>query len=687
MILADDMGWSDLSCMGGEIATPHLDALAAAGLRFTQFYNTGRCCPTRASLLTGLYPHQAGVGHMTSDSNLPGYRGELGRDCVTIAEVLRAAHYRTYACGKWHVCRNVKQDGPRHDWPLQRGFDEFYGTLVGAANYFDPSCLCRGNTFVSAAADPLYQPEHYYLTDAISDNAVAFLAKHGEEHHGEPFFLYVAFTAAHWPMQAPVDAIEEQRGRYAEGYEASRAKRFARQREMGLIHDDWQRTATAGDWDEVRNPAWEQRCMETYAAMVHRMDAGIGRIVAEITRQGMLDDTLILYLQDNGACAEDTGRDDVAAWHLTDLAPMAPEALQPHYKPPMQTRDGLPVLGGPEVMPGPANSYIAYGRNWANVSNTPFREYKHWVHEGGIATPLIVHWPAAIAEKRRGDLESQPAHLIDVMATCVDVAGAVYPKEVDGIAIQPAEGASLRPAMSGASLQRSDLLYWEHEGNRAVRDGRFKLVAKGPGGAWELYDMEADRTEMHDLAAAMPDRVAKLAASWNTWAQRARVLPWPWTRAASAKRSFELTQGADLRGADAPDVGGRALHVAVHLTERGRGVIVAHGGATHGYALWLDADGVAHVALRHGGRLATFDATRALPEHDCELVLDLARDGQLTLQCDGRSIVEGKGRGPLRETPQEGCQVGDDAGVAVGGYSCATRFTGVIDKVSIKLDG
>jgi len=264
--------------------------------------------------------------------------------------------------------------------------------------------------------------------------------------------------------------------------------------------------------------------MEVYAAMVDRMDQGIGRIVEELNKQGQVDSTLIFFLQDNGGCAEGLGREDVPGWHLKDLRPMTADALQPQIWPPMQTRDGRPVLGGPGVMPGPADTYVAYGKSWANVSNTPFREYKHWVHEGGIATPLVAHWPAGI--RRKGEIEHQPAHLIDIMATCVEVAGAKYPARYQGREVQPLEGTSLVPALEGRPLGRKDALFWEHEGNRAVRDGKWKLVAKH-NRAWELYDMESDRTEMNDLAAEHPDRVKELAAKYDAWAKRCGVQPWP----------------------------------------------------------------------------------------------------------------------------------------------------------------
>ncbi len=527
VILCDDMGFSDVGCYGSEIPTPNIDKLAAGGVRFTQFYNTARCCPTRACLLTGLYPHQAGVGHMMEDrgEKFPGYRGNLNANCVTIAEALKPAGYHTYAVGKWHVTRNIRPDAPKHNWPLQRGFDRFYGMVSGGGSYYDPFTLCRGNTLISPHADPEYRPKTYYFTDAIGDHAVRFLGDHQKQHADEPFFLYVAFTAAHWPMHALPEDIAKYKGKYDAGYGPIRKARFEKARKLGLIDPSWQLSEQAEDWAAVENKPREAACMEVYAAMVDRMDQNVGKIVAELKRTGRLDNTLVLFLQDNGGCAEQMGRNgnknhpDGPRAARPTLPPIAPETLPKSLVPP-QTRDGYPVRQGPNVVPGPADTYVAYGRGWANVSNMPFREYKHWVHEGGISTPLIAHWPKGIAAK--GELRTQPGHLIDVMATCLDVSGATYPAGKT-----PPEGKSLVPAFAGKPIDR-DAIYWEHEGNRAVRVGDWKLVAKGPDGPWELYDLKADRTEQHDLAAKHPDKVKEMVTKWESWAKRAKVLPWVW---------------------------------------------------------------------------------------------------------------------------------------------------------------
>ncbi len=517
LIMADDMGFSDLGSYGGEIDTPSLDRLASHGLRFSHFYNTARCCPTRASLLTGLYAHQAGVGHMMGDDGLPGYRGDLAANAITIAEALGEAGYGTYMSGKWHVTRHVGQWTGNdeltstHNWPLQRGFDRFYGTIHGAGSFYDPISLTEGNTPVDLEPhDDSDAP--YYYTDAISEYAARFVREHAAgDRSGDPLFLYVAHTAPHWPLHALPEDIERYRGRYAAGWDAIREERQKRLLELGLIDDDWtlaERDPRVPAWEDVphRERPWFERAMEVYAAQIDRMDQGIGKLVAALEETGRLDNTLILFLADNGGCAE------VLTDRWTGLAI------------PRETLDGSPVAVGNDrdVLPGPESSYQSYGPHWAHASNTPFRLYKHWVHEGGIASPLIVHWPARIAEG--GGIVRETAHVIDLMATALDAAGATHPANRAGSASIPVEGVSLLPAFQAQPLDR-EAVFWEHEGNRAVRSGKWKLVSRHPG-TWELYDLVADRTEANDLARAEPEQVAALATLWNDWATRTGVLPW-----------------------------------------------------------------------------------------------------------------------------------------------------------------
>ena len=521
LIMADDMGYSDIGCYGSEINTPNLDGLAAKGVRFTQFYNTARCCPTRASLNTGLYQHQAGIGHMTSDKGYDAYRGDLNTSCVTIAETLKQAGYSTYMSGKWHGTKNIKPDGPKHNWPRQRGFDRFFGTIHGAGSFYDPNALTRDNTQIVPGKD-------FYYTDAISDNAAMFIAEHKARSGDAPFFMYVPYTAPHWPMHALPKDIAKYKGRYDGGWDELRAERHKRMIKMGLVKKKWKMTGrdeAAPAWADTKDKEWFARRMEVYAAMVDSLDQGVGRIIAQLKKTGDFENTLIFFLADNGGCAEEYGsRGDVKPDPSKPvvLKPMGADELQTRMQP-THTRDGRPVRTGYGVMPGPADTYIAYGKPWANASNTPFRRYKHWVHEGGISTPLIAHWPAQI--KSKGELRHQPGHLIDIMATCVDVARAEYPSEYKGNKITPMEGKSLAPAFGNKPIER-EAIYWEHEGNRAVRRDKWKLVSRHPGG-WELYDLEADRTELNDLSQKRPEKVAELKAMYESWAKRCGVQPWP----------------------------------------------------------------------------------------------------------------------------------------------------------------
>ena len=506
LIMNDDMGYSDIGCYGGEVLPPNLDRLAANGLRLTQFYNTARCCPTRASLLTGLHPHQTSVGHMMNDRDYEGYRGDLNFKCVTIAEVLKPAGYATYMSGKWHISRHTDAQGPKHSWPRQRGFDRFFGIITGAANFWKPQTLTRENEQITVDAFP----EDFFFTDAISDQAADYIREYAQADGDDPFFLYTAYTAPHWPLHAHEEDIAKYEGRFAAGWDRLREERLERMREMGILKPEWglsERDASQVPWEEAENKDWQQKRMEVYAAQIDRMDQGIGRILEALEETGQLDNTLIMFLADNGGCAEELGD-----WKLP--AEIAPPT----------TRDGRDIQRGndPSIMPGPETTYQSYGIPWANVSNTPFRLYKHWVHEGGIATPFIVHWPDRVTDK--GAFREQPGQLTDVMATCLDVAGAEYPETYNGNDIVPLEGTSLTPIFDNED-NRKEYLIWEHEGNGAVRKGKWKLVKRYPGD-WELYDIEADRSELNDLADEHVEVVAELTEIYDSWTERCLVEPW-----------------------------------------------------------------------------------------------------------------------------------------------------------------
>lgn len=510
LILNDDMGFSDIGCYSGEMDTPNLNKLAENGLRFTQFYNTARCSPSRASLLTGLHPHQTGIGVLTYDQGPEGYAGDLNKNCVTIAEVLQANGYCTYMSGKWHVARELNK--PTDSWPMQRGFDHFYGTIIGAGSYYDPNTLTRGNENIEN--EPKENDEFYY-TDAISNQAVQYIKAHAENNPDKPFFQYVAYTAPHWPLQAFEEDIAKYKGRFDEGWDRLREQRMQRMVDMGIINSSWKlsgRDPSQPAWEAAENKEWRKRCMEVYAAQIDRMDQGIGRIIQSLEETDQLDNTLIIFLSDNGSCAE-----DIPSWVTQEEMVDNLQLARSH------TRKGEKVQFGnrPDIMPGAEDTYQSYETAWANLSNTPFRYYKHWVHEGGIATPLIMHWPKKIRDK--GALRHSPGQLPDIMASILEVANVKYPESYKGHEIFPLEGKSLIPLIDKDKPDRGSL-YWEHEGNAAIRKDQWKLVKAYPG-PWELYDMNKDRTELNDLSGHYPEKVKEMVKEYEAWAERCGVIP------------------------------------------------------------------------------------------------------------------------------------------------------------------
>ena len=493
LILADDVGFSDLGCYGGEIQTPNLDALAADGLRFTQFYNTARCTPSRASILTGLHPLQAGFRNMT---------GQLVTNAVTIQEVLKPAGYRTLMVGKWHL--------GEHNPPTNRGFDEFYGMLGG----FN-TCWKENPSFTRWPQDRpkrVYAPGQFYSTDVFADYSVDFI---GDGKSSQPWFLYLAFNAPHFPLHAPESDIAKYEAMYFEkGWDGIRAERLARQKKLGLMPASLALTPreimprnpynVKSGWADKVVPAWDSlpedrrrdlaRRMAVYAAMVDHMDQAIGRVVAHLKTTGQDKNTVIFFLSDNGACAE---------WDPYGFNGEVP-----------QTGEGLKKIGGP-------NSYVSYGTGWATVGSTPFRLYKHYAHEGGVRTPFIVHWPAGL--KAKGMVPGL-GYITDFMPTIRELAGATYPKQVGNTAILPEEGVSLLPVFNGTPLAPRKI-FMEHEGSSFVREGDWKLVHlnTNPKDSLELYNLAADPTEVNDLAAQEPARVKTLAAAFQEWMTRCRA--------------------------------------------------------------------------------------------------------------------------------------------------------------------
>lgn len=493
LILADDMGFSDIGAYGGEVQTPNIDRLAKEGLRYKQFYNAARCCPTRASLMTGLYPHQAGMGWMAAATlgTNPAYQDDLNKESVTIAEVLKTAGYSTYMTGKWHLTNERKIDGGVVDsWPKQRGFDRYFGIVPGGANYFTPVLYSNNTTYKA--------PDNFYLTHAITDTSVKFIDEHLKQ-TTSPFFLYVAYTAPHWPLHALQKDIDKYKAMYKMGWDKLREQRLAKQKAIGLFASGVElspRDSSVLAWESLTAEQQEEMAMRMaiYAAQIDAMDQGIGKIVDKLKAENQLENTLIFFLSDNGACAE------------------------------------FISSGKSKAVDGTAETFESYRISWANASSTPYQQYKHYTHEGGIATPLIIHWPAGINKKLDNSFVKEYGHLTDIMATCVDVAGAAYPKQYAGYTITPLQGKSLRPHFTGGSNNRG-MVYWEHEANIAMRDGKWKLVAKTPEDETfqqshlQLYDMDADPSEQHDLAAKDPARVKAMYAKWMTWAKSIHAFP------------------------------------------------------------------------------------------------------------------------------------------------------------------
>lgn len=479
IILADDMGYSDLGCMGSEIATPNLDKLAGDGMLFTNFYNTSRCCPSRASLLTGLYQHNAGIGGMSEDLGTPSYQGYLNNRCVTIAEVLKGGGYHTIMSGKWHV------GDKREHWPDKRGFDDFYGIPAGGGLYFYPSKFINRPIYRNGEE---VKPDSakFYSTDAFTDEAIRFINSRSDK---EPFFLYLAYIAPHFPLQALPEDIAKYEGKYSVGYEVIRQQRFKKQKALGILPENILLTnPDYKSWDTIQDKSYEARKMEVYAAQVDRLDQNVGNLIQYLEETGELDNTLIMFLSDNGATSEEQNR-------------------------------------SPDAKLGTAASFASYGQSWANVSNTPYRLYKKYVHEGGIRTPLIVHWPKGIRQKNK--LISTVAHINDIMPTCLEVAGVPYPDTYQQREVLPLDGSSFAHVLIQEDTQKNnEKLFWEHFGNKAVRDKDWKLVRSG-NEPWELYNLAQDPGEMNNQSLAYPEKVSTLEAQWNEWADSVDVMDIP----------------------------------------------------------------------------------------------------------------------------------------------------------------
>lgn len=524
LIMADDLGFSDLGCYGSEISTPNIDYLASNGIRYTQFYNTSRCCPTRAALLTGLYNQQAGIGKMTDDDNVPGYRGHLTENTVTLAQVLKSVGYQTGMTGKWHVSNTIVQKNqqdqmawlthkkdfgdfsPVSQYPTSRGFDKYFGNIWGVVDFFDPFSLVSGTKPVTSV------PKNYYHTDAISDTTVAYIKSFAKA--SAPFFLYVAETAPHWPLMALPEDIDKYKDTYKSGWDAIRKARYQKMSKLGLIDpvktplsERWNNDLS---WENNPDKEWDARAMAVHAAMIDRMDQGIGSMIKALRETGQLENTLILFLSDNGASPENSA------------------AYGPGFDRPGETRDGRKIDYDlkKQVMPGSQTTFASIGQRWANVANTPYQFWKAESYEGGSHTPLVAFWPKGITAKK-GSYSNQVGHVMDFMSTFVELTGATYPKTKNGHTITPTTGISLAPSFAGKKSAGHETLFNEHFGARSARSGDWKLVSASRDTTWHLFNLATDRTETKDVATQHPEKVNQLKALWQQWASTHQVLPKP----------------------------------------------------------------------------------------------------------------------------------------------------------------
>jgi arylsulfatase A-like enzyme len=702
LLFADDMGFSDIGCFGSEIETPNVDRLAANGLRFTHFYNTGRCCPSRAAILTGLYSHQADIGHMAGETGVKGYRDRLSFNAVTLAEVLGNAGYHTIMTGKWHL--GWRDEGS----PTARGFQHFYGTRGFIDSYFTivpKTEIYLGEKMVLPVGDKpvnhLNPDQEWYTTDVFTDYAIHFIDQVRKK-DDRPFFLYLAYNAPHFPLHAKSEDVKKYRGRYRDGWGKIRKQRHAKLVELGVVNKDWPLSPLdVPNWDTLTDRQRDDMDfkMALFAAIIDRLDQNIGRVVDHLKKIGELDNTLLVFVSDNGGTKE-TGLFGIKGDRNT-----------------VDSYEKWGRLGGWSS---------SYGQGWANLSNVPFRQYKRENHEGGVSAPFVVHWPAGIETGGAGDggkgrLVHSPAHLIDLMPTFVEIAGAKYPEESKEHEIQPMEGESLVPHFSSSpnlplSLSHR-LLFWEHEGNRAVRDGEWKLVGSREG-SWELYNIGADRTELNDLAGKEPKRFESLKSKWDDWAKRVGVLtPAEFESARRAYREsqrkrkvpttmiriderkykfdnhgvkkkagvwtfdgrshFELPRGGAPRMADK-----RMIRISGKFRfADNNGVIFAHGGDCAGIALYLK-NGELILAQRADWKRRLV-STKPLDddEHSFEAIRQF--DGKMILIVDGiRFSSEPSDSFPTE--PGDSIQIGADTIKPVGDYVVPNRFKGTLSDLKIE---
>lgn len=521
IVLTDDMGFSDIGSYGGEIHTPHIDQLAYQGVRFSSFYNTARCSTTRASLLTGRYPHNVQMGHLAGKKfeDVDGYRGNLDESIKVLPEWFKAHGYRNYMLGKWHLANWSADDIPEgniehlNNSPLKRGFDRFYGTLLGGNNYFDPKLFYNGNEPVDTL------PDGFYYTDALSQHAVLRINEHKTKYTDQPFFMYLAYTAPHWPLQAPASTIDKYRQVYRQGWDKTREDRLARQKELGLVPKNLPLAKLDDDtpnWADAQNKDWLIEKMAVHAAMVEHVDQGVGQVLGALETSGDRDNTLVLFMSDNGASGENLY--EYPSWLLFLASPLLNKTIG-KYQP--AEADTYSLAFDANLMAGPKENFQMLGREWAQASNTPYKKYKSWVHEGGIASPLIVNWPNRLQEQS-GTIIDHPAHVMDIMPTITAIVDNSTSASEQSVLVQ--DGVDLSPAIKGQALPER-LLFFEHEGHRAVISPSWKLVAE-QGKTWELYNRKTDRTERSNIADEFPERVETMAAAYKDYATNNKVKIW-----------------------------------------------------------------------------------------------------------------------------------------------------------------
>ncbi|MEM6504117.1 MAG: sulfatase-like hydrolase/transferase [Planctomycetota bacterium] len=670
LILVDDLGYSDASYMGGEVPTPHLDQLAGNGLRFTQVYNSARCCPSRASLMTGLYPHQAGIGafatNKPSPTKGPAYLGHLNDTCITLAEALGEAGYQRYMVGKWHM---------GVPGPIERGFEEFYGYIRNhSEDQWDPSRYKRLPQ--ERTPELMYKGGGFYATDVFTDYTLEFLEqarqrnKRGEK---KPWLMYLAHSSPHFPIQAPKESIDRHMETYRVGWDKLREQRFERMKEIGLAEESWvltdrsivpvDREDIANGYPGKQNPVWEElpsdrredlaRRMATYAAMVEHVDQGIGKIVEDLKTNGELDNTIILFVSDNGACYE---------W-----GPYGFDERSRAGKTTLHMGEALNGMGGP-------GTYSSYGSGWANLGNTPLRSYKHFTYEGGNCTPMIAHWPAGIKDGDRWVRE--PAHFMDILPTLLEATGVSYPDTFKGKELQPVEGVSLMPLFEDASAELEERpIASEHYGARSLRHGKWKVVypIRVPWESkWELYNIDEDRCESRNLAADHPDVVKELSGQWMAWAKRVGVHPFN----QEGRQASQQTK--QFRIDDRP----LKIEATVELRKADQsGVIVAQGGQMHGFALHLQQGKVVFSVRRNQSVVST--EPYALQGLKAELSAHLARDGKMALSVAGEVVATANAGGMINVQPQDPFEIGKDSLTAAGPYTSPYSLGANITAVSV----